>query len=134
MTLKWCEHMGGLGPPFSMCDICEPKPELSLLVIDLGDSCVVKAERFPASTVGRCWWFGVGGADHDAHQFQFKINGDNVHLVPYRIAELRAAIDALEDKPVPRIERTQNTDEDGTPYVLINGMNERLYLTHADLH
>lgn len=22
--MKWCEHIGGLGPPFPLCAICEP--------------------------------------------------------------------------------------------------------------
>lgn len=64
--------------------------DLQLLVIDLGDSCVVKVEKGDEITAnfGTDWWFRVTDADIVRHTF----------------ADIRAAIDALEEKPpVPRI-------------------------------
>jgi len=65
--------------------------ELSLLIIDFGDSCVVKVEKGDVGNIGVC--LGV--------LFQ----GDYC-LIHSSFTEVRAAIDALDgEKPVPRIER-----------------------------
>lgn len=32
----WCEHVGGLGPPFPLCEICAPKVPEHLCVPDMG--------------------------------------------------------------------------------------------------
>ena len=67
--------------------------ELSLLVIDLGDSCVVKVEK------------------GDVSQLDLPLDSDriisNSWIYDGTFTDIRAAIDALADEPpVPRIERT----------------------------
>ena len=71
----------------------EPEPSLSLLVIDLGDSCVVKEERGQLPNLPE----SIGVITHgDSH------TGDTF-LVSTDFPELRSAIDG--ERPVPRIER-----------------------------
>ena len=100
------------------------EPELSLLIIDLGNNqCVVKAERFTPSLPSGDWWLGVGGEAHDAHSFQFKEAG-TVHLVDYPFADVRSAIDG--EKPLPRLEQ-DNADNKGS-YVLYEDSDTQEYL------
>jgi hypothetical protein len=65
----------------------KPDPALSLLIIDLGDSCVVKVES-------ETWNYPMGMPKY------YQVNG--VILIPWTLSELRVA---LTDKPLPRIER-----------------------------
>lgn len=80
---------------------------LSLLVIDLGDSCVVKVERGDLDSALQI-------KDHRIVQRR-----DSVHLVEHPFAAVRDAIDS-QDAPVPRIERRDtNSTVDGMPVYLI---------------
>lgn len=83
------------------------KTELQLLVVDLGDSCVIQIENSVYPDI------------------QTALKGLNVKwprrtvdpfVIEHTFAEVKAAIDALEgDKPVPRIESP--TDGNYTVYV-----------------
>ena len=78
---------------------------LSLLVIDLGDSCVVKVEK---------------GEFHFALQFGHDLNVERVGIMGAPFEKVRAHIDRVGDKPVPRIERRDtNSRVDGMPVYLI---------------
>lgn len=69
----------------------DPPPSLSLLVIDLGDCCVVRVEK-------GCWaWPTIGDLHLDSMG-----EGGRV-LIDKPFADLRAALEG--GKPVPRIER-----------------------------
>lgn len=76
-----------------------PLPEhlsLSLLVIDLGTSCVVKVEKGYLSLEPFCL---------PGDEVRALVPGMNAHVLGHPFDEVRAAIDALDgEKPVPRIE------------------------------
>lgn len=106
----------------------QPKPSLQLLVIDLGDSCVVKVER------------GVI-ADHrtlfndltEMVYWHSKVDGITAH--PF--AAVRDAIDS-QDAPLPRVEHSPAGSQSEYRLVLHDDSNlvcpERsIGMTHADL-
>lgn len=66
------------------------EPELQLLVIDLGDCCVVKVEK------------GDGRASLRFPRVGWSLNPGITFLVHHTFVELR---EAIEQKPVPRIEQ-----------------------------
>lgn len=75
------------------------QPELQLLIIDLGDSCVVKVEKGDRMDLVYC----VKGGS-------FRCTKGNIVIHDSPFTDIRAAIDSLADtsKPVPRIERDGN--------------------------
>ncbi len=85
----------------------QPDTSLSLLVIDLGDSCVVKVEQGEITT------------HHNLFKYLTEIGfwHSKVHLITSKsFAAVRDAIDS-QDKPVPRIERYKPSTLDD--YILI---------------
>ena len=94
------------------------EPELQLLILDMGDVCIVRVEqgdgKFPHKTLG------IGTA--------WALN--NTYLDKRPFTELRSAIDG--EKPVPRIERRDNRE---SPWVYqlfdISGADKN-YLTPAE--
>ncbi len=78
--------------------------ELSLLVIDMGDSCCVRVERGMLNTL--------------MHNGEVMLVGalTGTALVQYPFTDIRAAIDAsyvIESSPLPRIERVPDTLNEG---------------------
>lgn len=71
----------------------KPDTSLQLLVIDLGDCCVVKVERGEMSAM-----FAVEGRGYHFTEI------DRVKCLPHPFAAVRDAIDS-QDKPVPRLAR-----------------------------
>lgn len=106
MTTDQRRHREACGLEHGLCH-CKPDTSLSLLVIDLGDSCVVKVERGDLDSALQI-------KDHRIVQRR-----DSVHLVEHPFAAVRDAIDS-QDAPVPRIERRDtNSTVDGMPVYLI---------------
>jgi hypothetical protein len=92
---------------------------LSLLVIDLWSSCVVKVEKGRATDV----WCALDLSDRDETSTVLLTN-----RTFQQIQDSLTSLDVLAPKPVPRIERTQNKDEGGYPYLLIGERNDRTFL------
>lgn len=93
------DEMAGLLAP-------EPGTSLSLLIIDLGDSCAVKCEsgKFERQIAGFMYIASTGSTIHIRKPF----------------AAVRDAIDSQDSKRVPRIERRDtNSRVDGMPVYLI---------------
>lgn len=73
------------------------EPELQLLVLDLGDSCVVKVEQGDAEAIttkicpNSSDWYGGNAMKA----------GENTYCFDQSFAQVR---EAIEQKPVPRIE------------------------------
>lgn len=104
---RWCPHLGGFGPPF-FCPECDGEqrigvkstvsdtPDLSLLILDLGDSCVIRVEKglLPEFLRDRGYHHGAG---------------DETFALYWRpFDQLAAALDG--EKPVPRIEKLPNVN------------------------
>lgn len=99
------DKLAGLPPKENMSKITSPaydyisaKPEqpeaslsLSLLIIDLGDQCVIRAENNDCQVT-------IGGNTVD-------LRCGEARLCHFRFSELRRDIDATDSKPVPRLER-----------------------------
>jgi hypothetical protein len=83
--------VGGYGP---LSHFTKPEPSLQLLVIDLGESCcVVKVEKAPST-----------GLRSDSFRGDGWIYEGDTQVAVGTFAEVKAAIDAMDEKPVPRIE------------------------------
>lgn len=92
--------------------------ELSLLVIDLEYSCVIKLEEGEPFQInnGTDWWIDALPKPQICHR-------------PF--TELRAAIDGPDKPPVPRIERS-NSDNIGAPYALFSQPDISTALTERE--
>jgi hypothetical protein len=104
------------------------EPELSLLVIDLGDSCVVKVEKgiLPSAFAGNL--LGVGDVSYVTGFVRSK---EAPLVVCCGFEKVRTAIDALGDKPVPRIDQSK-TDPDLV--VLRDGRNAPFPIPKSHYH
>ncbi len=119
ITLGLCVKCGGgAGQHATNCPQFQTDNiELSLLVIDMGDSCAVKVEK---GEIGLSVMFPLLLKSHG-----------NVGVTPHPFADARAAIDAsyvIESPPVPRIERY---DSKSHPYRLRNPWGVWTDLTDA---
>lgn len=94
---------------------CDGDAELSLLVIDLGDSCVVKVEKGCLSAAQResiiaCFEPSFEGQENEDEESWTDIKAGFVWAIAKSFTDIRAAIDALDAKPVPRIEQEPDSD------------------------
>lgn len=99
--------------------------ELSLLVIDLGDSCVVKVEKgqLPADTVS----MALPDEIRDLLGYVDDLKTGYCMVSDKSFTELRKAIDGAEgSNPVPRIEQ-DNADQKGS-YVLYEDADTKEYI------
>lgn len=81
---------------------CRPEPDLSLLVIDMDDSCVVKVEKGDLPDMAGSHWCGTKLLVFDPSM---------------TFDRIRHNIDALDgEKPVPRIERQHEPHSQQTAY------------------
>lgn len=99
---------------------CTHEPTLSLMVIDLGESCVVKVEKGDVTTFWTMLWLKFRAPVGSKLTYT-----DGTQVVGYPFEKVREAIDGGE-KPVPRIEM-DNADKKGS-YTLYEDSDTTEYI------
>lgn len=98
--------------------------ELSLLIVDFGDSCAVKAE-VPCNDFAIVFPFETGNEFTAKGLESWRCSERGTWLVPHCFTEIRAAIDAMDEKPpVPRLEYEETVEPS---YRLITDEGEAIY-------